>query len=360
MINELDDLFRQQLDGHATPPPADLWARLQARTAAAADEAAAAADPLDAQFRAGLAGHATPPRRELWERLEDEHLRPRQRRRPVVAWGRLAVAASLLLFVLAGGAGLWWGTRQAARGPVAAASRGSRQPAGPGGTATGETAATSSLALASAPGTEPAAAQAALAATPATPPATGQRQAPAARLAAETGRRQKNREIFTAQATGLGGSSSSSPVARTAALRRPATAHRPAAALPPTTPQPDAAADPQLALGGRKTPSSQPTTQPAASVLAAASPQLQVIEVEVRRGNRPAASPEPVVAALGPAANETAAEPRRHLRLGGVLRQAGHALRGEPVSLAEATGLPETVTVQAHLGDRVLSRTIRL
>jgi hypothetical protein len=87
---------------------------------------------------------------------------------------------------------------------------------------------------------------------------------------------------------------------------------------------------------------------------------MQVIEVEVRRGGRPVASPEPVVAAAAAPAEAPDAPQRPHFRLSGLLRQASHALHGEQVSLAEATGLPETVTVQAHLGDRVLSRTIRL
>ena len=371
MNNELDDLFRQQLDGHASEPGPDLWARLQARTAAEDANGAAppAADPLDARFRAGLAGYATPPRRELWERLEDEHLQPRQRRRPVVAWGRLAVAASLLLLGLAGGAGRWWGAGRAARGPVVATTgraAGSR-PVGPRASAVGKAAAPAGLAATNAPAaattsaralaTAPSAAQVAVGERAMPAAAAGPRRAEAALLAAQTAGRQKNQKIATAQATGAGASPSSSPVASTAARRRPATALGSAPGHLPATPQPDAAAGFQLALGGRKTPGSQPTTQPETPALAAAPPQI--IEVEVRRGSRPAAAAEPVVVAAAPVATE-AAEPRRRLRLGGLLRQAGHALRGEPVSLADATGLPETVTVQAHLGERVLSRTIRL
>jgi hypothetical protein len=44
----------------------------------------------------------------------------------------------------------------------------------------------------------------------------------------------------------------------------------------------------------------------------------------------------------------------------GLLRQADHLVHGEAVSLADATGLPETVTVQARLGGRLVSRTIQL
>jgi hypothetical protein len=45
------------------------------------------------------------------------------------------------------------------------------------------------------------------------------------------------------------------------------------------------------------------------------------------------------------------------LRLGGLLRQADRLVHGE---LAEATGLPESVTLQARLGGRVVSKTIQL
>jgi hypothetical protein len=48
---------------------------------------------------------------------------------------------------------------------------------------------------------------------------------------------------------------------------------------------------------------------------------------------------------------------RRGLRLGGLLRQADRLVHGE---LAEATGLPETVTLQARLGGRLVSKTIQL
>lgn len=85
----------------------------------------------------------------------------------------------------------------------------------------------------------------------------------------------------------------------------------------------------------------------------------EVVEVEVRRGSAGPVSPSPaVVLASAPAAAPAA--PRRRLRLGSLLRQADHLVHGEPVNLAEATGPAETVTVQARLGGRILSRTIRL
>ncbi len=87
--------------------------------------------------------------------------------------------------------------------------------------------------------------------------------------------------------------------------------------------------------------------------------ESEVVEVEVRRGPAPASASPAVVLASAPAAEPTAA-PRRRLRLANLLRQADHLVHGEPVNLAEATGLAETVTVQARLGGRTLSRTIRL
>ena len=110
---DIDNLFRAGLGDHASPPSGDLWARLQAKTAADAatqpQAAASAAVPAlpDDLFRRKLTAHATPPRRELWERLEDEHLRPRKRREPAAAWWPMAIAAAVALLLVAGGAA-WW------------------------------------------------------------------------------------------------------------------------------------------------------------------------------------------------------------------------------------------------------------
>ena len=121
--NNLDDLFRQQLGQHSTPPSADLQRRLAEL---------AETERLDSLFRTGLGSHASQPRRELWERLEDEHLHPRpRRRRGVVAWWQLSAAAMLLLALLAGG--LWRGGYLGQR-PGLAVSKPAEQPvAGPFG-----------------------------------------------------------------------------------------------------------------------------------------------------------------------------------------------------------------------------------
>jgi hypothetical protein len=349
--DNIDDLFRQQLDGHATPPAPDLWARLSLP--------AADTDPVDATFQEGLRGHATPTRRELWERLEDEHLRPQPRRRRVVAWWQLSAAAVLLL-MLVGGA-LWSGSWQQASNGGAVASRGN-------GTSVAHTA--------SQPATElPAAGAVHTGASQPQAPITSQAQDVASTTPAGP---KKNQEIFPTQATASRPSTSSTPIASTTRPRRPATAPQTSEGYQPKRSQPDVATSTLAQEGGRKTPAGQfPTTsQPTTPVLTPATPDHnapalavatppvtpaatpEIIEVEVRRGTaRP--TPAPVAVAVADATPVAPAR-RRGLRLGGLLRQADHLVHGESVSLAEATGLPETVTLQARLGGRLVSRTIQL
>lgn len=328
----IDDLFRQQLDGHATPPAPDLWARLQLP--------AAETDPVDATFQAGLRGHATPLRRELWERLEDEHLRPQPRRR-VVAWWQLSAAAVLLLGLLLGGGLLW------RNGYLGSSGGGLAQSGGAGAQRT------TGQATAVKPAKNTLAQSQPLAQTPELVANT------ALRLAAA----KKNQKKVATQATAFPASTSSTPIATTTRPRRPAPA---VGSQQAQRQQPDAATGPLARREGQSTPSNQPqpTQLPApgpahpsdAPALAAAPPAApEVIEVEVRRG---AARPAP--AAETAVADATPAPARRGLRLGRLLRQADHLVHGEPVSLAEATGLPETMTVQARLGGRLISKTIQL
>jgi hypothetical protein len=103
-------------------------------------------------------------------------------------------------------------------------------------------------------------------------------------------------------------------------------------------------------------PASFDTNAPALAVAAPAAAPVttpEIIEVEVRRGG---ARPTPAVVAVADAAPVATAR-RRGLRLGGLLRQADRLVHGE---LAEATSLPESVTLQARLGGRVVSKTIQL
>lgn len=336
--NDLDDLFRQQLGQHATPPGADLQRRLAEL---------AEAERLDTLFRMGLGSHASQPRRALWERLEDEHLHPRpRRRRGVVAWWQLSAAAMLLLALLAGG--LWRGGYLGQRP----------------GLAVGKPAAGSSVAaVASGAGLATVTASSQLTSKNLPTNTIGQSE-------------KKNQENLITQATAGRLIPSSTPIATTTRPRRAATVPQAASSFHLQPRQPDAAAGQLATTGRRNSPASQPhlptprvapetpatTETPPLAAVAAAVPTAPagIIEVDVRRGSeaaRPApAAPVVAAAAPGPAADQ----PRRRLRLGGLLRQADHLMHGEPVSLAEATGLPESLTVQARLGGRSVSKTIQL
>jgi hypothetical protein len=342
---DIDDLFRQKLDGHASPPSPDLWARLQLPGPAAGTEPVAA-EPLDVLFRAGLNAHTTPPRRELWERLEDEHLRPQPRRRRVAAWWQYSAAAVLLLLLLAGGAGLWRGSLGSQGGELATTK----------------------------PQEKSVVQQQAAPASPGTPGLTEQRRpattlgAPADQQLAQAAGKEpkKNQQILLAQATAPRASTSSTPIATTTPLRHAAAASWAAGSH---RQRPDAAAG-QLATTGQRRPASQlptpppvpdsptpaPTPAPLLAMNAPTTPAPTIIEVDVRRGPAPEAAP--VIVAVADATPAPTRRPR--LRLGGLLHQADRLVHGESVSLAEATNLPETVTLQAHLGGRVLSKTIRL
>jgi hypothetical protein len=352
---DIDDLFRQKLDGHATPPSADLWARLQLP---AADK-----EPLDSLFRDGLNAHVTPPRRELWERLEDEHLRPQPRKRRVAAWWQYSAAAVLLLMLLAGGAGLWRGGFLRQTSSDVASTKSAHQPE------LGATRITQ---------TEP---HASIPAKQAIAQANSTKDQPIA--VASAPEFEKNKKYTAGQATAPAASTSSPSIATTTRPRRAATTPQVAVGHRKLGQQPDAAAARLATTGGRKTPAGQysglpqvpPTTTVAPTTrdkvesstlaLAANSNKAdatpEIIEVDVRRGpeaSRPAGHDPvaPVVVAVA----EVAPAPTRRLRLGGLLRQADRLVHGEGVNLTEATGLPETVTVQAHLGGRLVSKTIRL
>lgn len=340
--DNLDDLFRQHLGGHATPPGADLQRRLAEL---------AEAERLDSLFRAGLEGHTSQPRRAVWERLEDEHLHPAPRRRRGAAWWQLSAAAVLLLSLLAGGL-LWQGGHGARPGDRLATSRPAAQPVA--GTTAGNV--------------QLPAMDAATAATRANDFASANTLAKASVARISPNTLEKNEKSFASQATAPGASPSSTPIATTTRASRAATATQAASSHRLPRRALDAATGQLASKGGRKSPADQPTpaTTVAPATTPAPSPALvaatmtnpsEVVEVEVRRGPAPT---QPTVVVASVAATEPAASPRRRLRLGGLLRQADHLVHGEPVSLAEATGLAQTVTVQARLGGRTLSRTIQL
>lgn len=362
---DIDDLFRAQLAGHETPPGEALWARLNA---APTNEPATdlTAERLDQLFHKGLNAHATPPGRELWERLEDEHLRPRSRR--AAAWWPMAMAAAMALLLVAGGAGLWLGFPWSDTPNVAVASHIKR---------TGKPALETRLPQTNASGSG-ISAEISTAESPATA---------AVDASDETRRRvtiHTNAKNLTVQATRSGVLASTAPKASMAAsgqlLRHPwgttrqpdadaehpplvartttRTANRPAPGHPTAADEPRPATAPVVAVTPETAPAPEivpavPTTPTVASLASTG----ELITVDVRNGGNPASRPAKTTSTALAAAEEP--EGRRGLG-GRLLRQAGHLVRGERVSLAEVTGLPENLTLRATVAGRSVSKSIQL
>jgi len=338
---DIDALFRNQLDGHQSPPGDNLWARLQAHTQLPAEPAAdaapaAEANQLDELFRSRLSQHTSTPPRELWERLEDEHLRPRKRR--AAAWWPMAIAAAVALFLMVGGGLLWQGVPGLRSG-------------------------TSSVARVKTSVTAPAASG-----QPAADAAIARAKA-STNLAAATENKNVEKNIAV-QATGAGQPSSSAPEGYGSAPHRPATrfgqsartAHSSYATLAPggtrqsgpTAPAHAATTGPLPTTGVQQV-ASVPVPPAVAQVTPVpASPE--VIEVEVRRGG--GAAPATAVAATPTDAADDAPEASR--KLGRLFQRAGGAVRFAKNGLAAAQNLPDNLTVQARLGQHTLSKTIEL
>lgn len=359
---DIDQLFRDGLDGHTTPPGHDLWARLQAQTPAGTENDAHA-ERLDHLFQQILNAHATPPGRELWERLEDEHLRPKKRR--PAAWWPLALVAALALLLVAGGAGLWLGF------PVGTTQVGSvaTQPTRTAQPVTKDKAKASQPTITPEPtvprpGTTVAANESAQTAETA-PAATRQkdvrRQAtrpapyastiPKAQMSAPT---QSRRHLRGTTRPPAAATDHLPLVARTTArvaFPRPRTRR-------PVADEQRATTETPPAVAAAPTPASAPESRPAgpepAQSLASAG---SIITVDVRSGDDPAVRLPKVTSS----AVASAEAPENSRRLGGrLLQQAGHLLRGERVSLAEVTGLPENVTLRATVAGHHLTKSIQL
>ncbi|SFP88333.1 hypothetical protein [Hymenobacter arizonensis] len=362
-LENIDDLFRDKLDGHSSPPGDALWARLQAGppaepTPAATDER------LDRLFKQGLNAHATPPSRELWERLEDEHLRPRKRR--AAAWWPMALAAALALLLVAGGAGLWLGfpSGNSSRGTIA--------------TQQNPTPRNQSVAPKLQTGTAPETNFSNAAEQPATVAATLPEQP---KTAAEN----TNQKISTSEATRSRSLASTTPKARMSAPgqsprhlsgtnRQPdaatakaplvartaaRSATRPAPIRPAAADEPRPTAPPVVASLPKPATAAENVPAPAVPAPSLATTG-ELITVDVRSGSQPAVQPSKI-ANLAATVAATADAPEERRRLGGrLLQQAGHLVRGERVSLAEVTGLPENVTVRATVGGRTLTKSIQL
>ncbi|AII53772.1 hypothetical protein [Hymenobacter sp. APR13] len=277
-------------------------------------------EDIDKLFRERLAEHAPTPPAYLWNQLEEE-LQPAKKRPVLWMW---AAAASVVLLLVSGV--LWLqnsGLRPAGSGAVATGSRPTPRPLR--ATTKPATPAENKNEVAAAP-------QATTPARPAsTPSETTASRAPGKQLpqVAATSPRQLAAAVTRSRVV--------------APATRPASQPSPQALVAQVpSPQPERPLEPVV-------PASQPSQLPALALAATPAPATTgPIEVEVRRSAAPAV------------ATAAQAAPARQRSLGGVLlRQARNAVRGERLSLAEA-GLPETVTVQAHVAGRTLTKVIQL
>ena len=356
----IDDLFQDKLDGHATPPGDALWARLQTERNTAPEPSA---DRLDHLFRQRLDSHATAPGRAVWEHLEDEHLRPRKRR--AAGWRAMALAAVIALLVVAGGAGLWSGRRigNSPGGAVALQQTRTAAPVVSAPVVASKQPAETELTRAAATGSQSADSPALATAAPKTtgtlapqkntlPQATRSSElASTAPKASRTAAGQSARRLRGTNRQPDAATENRSQVARTTARPTAAPTLPSAADEPRLTPEPSTIA---LAPKPVPTPEIVRNVPVPAAALAAAS---ELITVDVRNGG--AAPARPAKTSITALAEAVAPTERRGLG-GRLLQQAGNLARGERVSLAEITGLPENVTLRATVAGRSISKSIRL
>ncbi|AHJ97880.1 hypothetical protein [Hymenobacter swuensis] len=275
-------------------------------------------EDIDQLFRDRLADHAPTPPAFVWDAIEAE-IQPRKRR-PAM-W---LAAAAVALFTLLGGA--WWvltgGTGSSAGRPEMAATTtrpASATPARPTPAPAELNSEKNTLAQATPSPASPS--------SPTEAPAT----APAAVVATTTP---------ASEARSAGVQPDPAPASRRISRPRASEPQQlaVAASLPGAEPRITAQSFAESAISRPELPLAQPTEPPARTV-AFTGP----IEVEVRNATE---APAPVVPAHRP-------------RLVSLLRQARNVVQGEKVSLT-AAGLPETVTVQARLAGRTLTKVIQL
>ncbi|WP_026351230.1 hypothetical protein [Hymenobacter aerophilus] len=288
-------------------------------------------EDIDKLFRERLAGHAPTPPAFVWAEIEAE-IQPARRRRPVM-W---LAAASVALLVLLGAAG-WLLLGGGAAGPAARPELAASAPNhGPAAGATAPQAA--------GPGNNSAEKQPLLAAAQINEAARATAEAAAPSSPSEA--------TATAEASG--------PAALVATTVRASAARSGGV-------QPGPAADRRPSTHTATVASNPPANEPApVTALAATTPELPQPTL-APAPKRPAALPTQTVALTGPIevevrpAYEAPApeQPARRRGVLAVLRQVRNVVQGEPVSLT-AAGLPETVTVQARLAGRTLTKTIQL
>ncbi|MBO0358660.1 hypothetical protein J0X19_11945 [Hymenobacter sp. BT186] len=275
-------------------------------------------EDIDKLFRDRLEGHAPTPPAYLWNQLEEE-LQPAKKRPVLWMWATAAAVALLLV------SGILWLQLGHTSGPAPLATTTQRAASAPQQQAVIQPEKKLKIA----------------AATQATPPA-GSASSPTEAVAA------KDPAALPRRSAGVHASERNQLAA--ASSPRNQESRRASAALKPqpTPPAPEALAATTATQPERPAVvvAPEPAPRPQVATVALAAAPTGPIEVEVRRS------------AETPAVATTASENRRSL--GGILlRQARNAVRGDRVSLAE-TGLPETVTVQAHVAGRTITKVIQL
>jgi len=279
-------------------------------------------EDIDKLFRDSLADHAPTPPAYLWNQLEEE-LQPVKKRPVLWMW---AAAASVVLLLVSGVVWLQTGfVSRTGTGTLATVSRPSKstqpsiaQPENKSAAAT--TQATPPQPLVSSP--SEAAAEIAKAPLKQSPGAHPQTQ----QLATAAVPNRRSRRV--------------APATRPEAQKNVSAPEAVAALAPKTQPE-----RPSSALQ----PLPEPRQLPTMALAGAPAAPIGPIEVEVRRGNESTAM-----------ATADSQESSSRPKLGGLLlRQARNAVRGDRVSLTEA-GLPETVTVQARVAGRTLTKVIQL
>ena len=278
-------------------------------------------EDIDKLFRDRLAEHAPTPPAYLWNQLEEE-LQPEKKRPVLWLW---AAAASVVLLLISGVLWLQLGSSvPSGEGTLATAPQRAAQP-GPAAQpekksdATTESQATPPRMLAS---TTPKEASAEA-------PAPSSRQPqdahlPARQLAAPVSESRSRQPHRTAASQSL----INAPVSEALASTTPKT-------------QPERSSELVEAPAAVR--------QLPATALAATAASTGPIEVEVRRSD--------AETAVATAAQQ--ADSGMRPRLGQLLRLGRSAVRGDRVTLADA-GLPETVTVQARVAGRTLTKVIQL
>ncbi|UYZ60050.1 hypothetical protein [Hymenobacter latericus] len=291
-------------------------------------------EDIDKLFRDKLEQHPTPPPANLWYDLQ-EQLEPQEEKRRGGFW-MYAVAAAITLLLVAGGGWLMWRTGGISQQGTSATAPLASNTATPAPNTTPETPAPVGS------GTEPNLGAAPQAPAVAAPSEASGALAKAATPAAPTHKAEpqpaRNEQLMLASTK------------RAAARQRQATGVVPVRA---TEVEPQA-----LAARAVQAPApaltSSPELAPASStpaVAAVSQPIVGPIEVEVRQ--------QP--AALAVAAAETTPQGRTRPTVFGVIKQVGKIARGEKPDLTEV-GLPANpaLTLQAHVGNRTLTKTIAL